>query len=118
MRTKVRILDDKINSKFKLARFKMFNVLINGGIEECCETIYNGVPYSDLNKGAKIQIGLDIIRTLQDHYNFSCPVWIDNRESIIKIPEMDCQIISLIVNGDDKKLRIEIIEKQNKEDIL
>jgi chromosome segregation ATPase len=109
IRTKVRLLEDKINSKFQMARFKLFNVLVNGGIEETAETMVNGVPYGNLNNGAKIQVGLDIIRTLQAHYGISCPVWVDNRESIVRLPEMDCQVISLIVSEEDKKLRIELI---------
>ena len=112
IRTKVKLLEEKINSKFRMARFKLFNTLVNGGIDPCCETVYDGVPYSNLNNGARIQIGLDIIRTLQAHYGFTCPVWIDNRESVVQIPEMDCQIISLIVSERDKKLRIELAEKE------
>ena len=42
IRTKVRLLEEKINSKFKMARFKLFNVLVNGGIEECYETTLPG----------------------------------------------------------------------------
>jgi hypothetical protein len=38
IRTKVQLLTDKINSKFKMARFKLFNQQINGGLLECCET--------------------------------------------------------------------------------
>ncbi len=112
IRAKVRLLEEKINSKFRMARFKLFDVQVNGALSECCETTFNGVPYSNLNNGARIQIGLDIIRTLQAHYGFTCPVWIDNRESVVQIPEMDCQIISLIVSEKDKKLRIELAEKK------
>ena len=111
IRAKVRMLEDKINSKFKMARFKLFEVQVNGALAECCETTFNGVPYGNLNNGAKIQVGLDIIRTLQAHYGISCPVWVDNRESIVRLPEMDCQVISLIVSEKDKKLRIELAEK-------
>jgi len=112
IRTKVELLEDKINSKFRMARFKLFEVQVNGAISETCETTYNGVPYGNLNNGARIQIGLDIIRTLQAHYGFACPVWIDNRESVVQIPEMDCQVISLFVSEKDKKLRVELAEKE------
>ena len=78
-KTKVNLLESSINSKFKMARFKMFEVQINGGIKECCETVYEGVPYSDLNNAARINIGLDIINTLSEHYNFSAPIFVDNR---------------------------------------
>lgn len=111
IRTKVNLLEEKINSRFRLARFKLFETQINGGLQEVCETLYNGVPYSSgLNAGHRIMIGLDIIRTLSEHYGFVAPIFIDNQESVTKIPVMDTQIISLIVSEPDKKLRIEYPE--------
>ena len=107
-RIKVNFLADKINPHFKLARFKMFNELINGGIEPCCETLCNGVPYSSgLNTGHRIIVGLDIINTLSQHYNFHAPIFIDNQESVTTLPEIDTQVISLVVSKPDKSLRIE-----------
>jgi len=67
----------------------------------------NGVPYSSMNNAGRVQVGLDIIRTLQAHYGIIAPVWIDNRESIVELPEMAGQVISLIVSEADKQLRIE-----------
>lgn len=107
IRTKVRLLENKINSKFKMARFKLFNTLVNGGVEECCETTYKGVPYSNLNNGARLNIGLDIINTLSEHYNFTPPIWLDNAESVTDILPTGGQQIQLIVSEKDKKLRIE-----------
>jgi DNA repair exonuclease SbcCD ATPase subunit len=118
IRAKVQMLEGKINSKFEMARFKLFDVQVNGALSECCETTFNGVPYSNLNNGARIQIGLDIIRTLQAHYGFACPVWIDNRESVVQIPEMDCQVISLFVSEKDKKLRIELAEREELKEVV
>ena len=114
-KTKVNLLESSINSKFKMARFKMFEVQINGGIKECCETVYEGVPYSDLNNAARINIGLDIINTLSEHYNFSAPIFIDNRESVTKLTEVNAQVVSLVVSEKDKKLRVELEEKEIKE---
>lgn len=107
IKTKAELLTDKINSKFRLAEFKLFETQINGGINPICETTYKGVPWGSLNSAGKVQVGLDIIRTLQEHYQFRPPVWIDNRESIVELPEMDCQVISLIVSEKDKALRVE-----------
>ena len=107
IKTKAELLTDKINSKFRLAEFKLFETQINGGINPICETTYKGVPWGSLNSAGKVQVGLDIIRTLQEHYQFRPPVWIDNRESIVDLPEMDCQVISLIVSEKDKTLRVE-----------
>ena len=113
IRAKVRLLEDKINSKFKMARFKLFNTLVNGGVEETAETMYNGVPYnSNLNNGAKIQVGLDIINTLSEHYGFAPVVFIDNAESVVNILPTKGQQIRLIVSGTDKKLRVEVAERK------
>lgn len=107
IRTKVTLLEGRINSKFTMARFKMFNQLVNGGIEECCETTYLGIPYSSaLNNSARINIGLDIINTLSEHFQFVAPIWIDNREAITKMTPMKGQVISLIVTEPDKRLRV------------
>lgn len=110
-RAKVSMLEEKINSKFRFARFKMFNRLVNGGIEECCETLYDGVPYSSgLNSGHKIIVGLDIINALSEHYKFWAPIWIDNAESVTRLPEMKAQVIRLEVSAEHKNLNVEVCE--------
>ncbi|AGY47953.1 nucleoside triphospate hydrolase [Bacillus phage poppyseed] len=109
IRTKVNLLEDKINSKFKMAKFKLFNTQINGAVEECCETIYNGVPYSKgLNNAARINVGLDIINTLSEHYGVKVPIFVDNAEAVTKLLEVETQLIALRVNEQDKKLRVEV----------
>jgi len=118
IRTKVRLLEDRINSKFKMARFKLFDVQVNGALVECCETTYNGVPYSNLNNGARLNIGLDIINTLADHYGFAPPVWLDNAESVTDILPTKGQQIRLIVSVADKKLRIELAEKKEMKEVV
>lgn len=110
VKTKVALLDEKINSRFKLARFKLFEQQVNGGIAECCETTYKGVPYSTgLNKGHQNAVGMDIISTLSEHYKFWPTIVVDNAESIAVLPEMKAQLIRLIVSPEDKKLRVESV---------
>ena len=106
-KAKVEIVEGRINSMFSLAKFKMYEILINGSESPCAITLVNGVPYSDLNTGAKIQVGIDIINTFSKHFNIYAPCWLDNRESVTNIPETNCQIINLIVSPNDKVLRIE-----------
>lgn len=107
IRCKVQLLEEKINSKFKYARFKLFDQQINDGLRENCETLYKGVPYSSgLNNAARINIGLDIINTLSDHYGFTAPIFVDNSEAVTKLIDVNTQIISLVVSEDDKELRI------------
>lgn len=109
IRTKVELLEEKVNSKFKYVKFKMFKNQINGGIEECCEPCINGVPYSsNLNSAARINAGLDIINTLCSHYGVQAPIFIDNRESTNEIIPVESQVINLIVSKD-KELKVEVI---------
>jgi len=114
IRTKVNLLEEKINSKFKMARFKLFDVQVNGAVVECCETTYQGVPYSSLNNGARINIGLDIINTLSEHYGFDVPIFIDNAEAVTQLTETRGQQIKLFVSEADKKLRVEHVDKKEK----
>jgi DNA repair exonuclease SbcCD ATPase subunit len=101
--SKVEMLESRINGMFKLARFKLFETQINEGIKECCEILFDGVPFnSGLNNAARINVGLDIISILSEHYGFKAPVWIDNKESINEIIPMDCQVISLVVSRDQE----------------
>lgn len=98
---KVGMLEGKINSKFSLARFKLFSEQINGGVSETCVTLYDGVPYgAGLNSGAEIMIGCDIVKTLQEHYGIRAPLWLDHAESCRYPINMDCQTIFLAVSGD------------------
>lgn len=112
-RVQARALEEKVASKFRYVRFCLFEEQVNGGLAETCETLYKGVPYSKgLNSGGKIQAGLDIINTLQEHYGFVVPIWLDNRESVTWIPETKAQVISLIVSPEDKTLRIEYPQEE------
>jgi DNA repair exonuclease SbcCD ATPase subunit len=118
IRTKVNLLEERINSKFKYARFKMFAQQINGGLTEVCETLFDGVPYSSgLNNAAKINVGLDIINTLSEHYGFSAPIFIDNAEAVTKLIDTKAQTVCLVVSELDKVLRVEQIENTLEEAI-
>lgn len=117
-RKKVEMLTERINSKFKYARFKLFEEQVNGGLNEVCETLYEGVPYgSGLNNAAKINVGLDIINTLSAHYGTLAPIFVDNAEAVTKFIDVESQLISLVVSEQDKQLRIETDPVELKEAI-
>lgn len=92
-----------INSLFKIARWKMFDTTIDGGIIECCEVINkeDGASYMSMNDAARIQCGMDCIRVMSDKAGSYVPVFIDNAESITQTDfAMDSQVIRLIVEKD------------------
>ncbi|MGG1960774.1 AAA family ATPase [Bacillus pumilus] len=107
IRTKMNLMEERINNAFKFARFKLFEEQVNGGLTETCETLYEGVPYSKgLNNAARINVGLDIINTLNEHYGISAPIFVDNAEAVTELIETDSQLISLVVSKKDKQLRV------------
>ncbi len=112
IKTKVSLLTEKINSKFEIVRFKLFSQLVNGGIEECCVITVGGVPIDGgLNNAARINAGLDIVRTLQAHYALKAPVFCDNAEAVNTLIQVGCQMIRLYVS-DDRQLRIEVAHRK------
>lgn len=115
---KVRSIEDSIKSMFKIATFKLYEIQSSNGLtRELCETLVNGIPYTtSVNTAAKINVGIDIINTLSDHYGFSCPLWVDSAESVNVVEESENQMILLKVTKDDFKDfdSIEEFEKDNK----
>lgn len=108
VREKTDRLSAKLTEKIPNVNFIMFRPNVtNEGIEECCETSYHGVPYKDLNTGARINVGLEIIKALADEYHVTAPIFIDNAESVVKLVDMPSQLIRLIVSENDKTLRVE-----------
>lgn len=103
-----RAIETKVNQYFEITNWKLFEAQINGGIREVCEPMLNGVPFSsDLNTGARINIGLDCIKTLSKHFGIELPVFIDNAESITQWQNCDdMQVIKLIARPDKEDLEV------------
>ena len=96
-KAKIEAMEAKLNGKFSMVKFKLFATQVNGGETECCETLINGVPFTDANNASRINAGIDIINALCKHYGVSAPIFIDNRESVVRLIESDSQIVNLIV---------------------
>ena len=94
-------LESSINRHFALVRWSLFRTVNNGGdpfIEPYCECYVNGVAYHDgLNQAARLNAGLDIIRTLCKHYEVTAPIVVDNSESNLNILKTESQQIRLEV---------------------
>lgn len=108
VKAKVEMLEDTINKHFTITTFKMANVLVNGSVEDCCETMVDGVPYRSLNNAARINAGIDIINALTKFYNVNAPVFIDNAEAVTKFIDCKSQTIKLIVDETCKELRVDV----------
>ena len=105
-RYKTRFVEDSINGLFRIARFRLFREQANGGIEDRCDVVYDGIPYISVNNGMKINLGIDIINTLSVAYGVRVPLFVDNAESVTKLESCNSQIIRLVVSENDKELRV------------
>lgn len=95
------VLEENVNRRFKLVRWKMFRRQLDGTDKPWCECSVDGVPYSDLNTAAKINAGLDITNTLKRHYGVDVPCVIDNAETVQEPLYEGGQQIRLTVTDDD-----------------
>ena len=108
-RAKAELLTERINSRFQITSFRLFSTLINGGLEDACTATVNGIPYgTGLNRAARINAGLDVIKVLQEHHGFWPPVIVDEAESVVDLLPLDCQTIKLAVDERYPELHIEL----------
>lgn len=107
VRFKTQFVEESVNSLFRIARFRLFREQANGGLEDRCDVVFDGVPYANLNSGARINVGIDIINTLSINYGVSVPLFVDNAESVTALEPSHSQLIRLVVSENDRKLRIE-----------
>lgn len=111
IRTKVSMLDERINSRFCTLKFKLFHEQQNGGLQEICKVLIpceSGlVEFEKANNAARINAGLEIIDVLSEHFGVRLPVFVDNAESVTELAPFGGQMIRLVVSEADKQLRTE-----------
>lgn len=108
IRWKTRFVEGSINDLFRIVTFRLFREQANGGLEERCDVVVDGVPYNALNNGTRINAGLDIIRRLAEHYGVRVPLFVDNAEGVTRLEDAGTQVIRLVVSAEDKRLRVEV----------
>ncbi len=106
------MVESAVNGRFKYVEFKLFNQLLNGSLEDCCEATLNGVPYLDMSCGQKIRVGIDIINVLSEHYGLSVPLFLDNAESLTFPLESNSQTIELYAVKSVQKMTVEQLEQR------
>lgn len=99
-------ISESINSNFKTVQFKLFKEQLNEGHRPICDPVISGVPFYAANYGARVQAGIEITQVLQKYYGVVLPVFIDNRESVVEIPETAGQVINFYVKKSFKKLDV------------
>jgi DNA repair exonuclease SbcCD ATPase subunit len=96
-KAKVETIEKRVNSMFELVTFRLFEMQVNGQEVETCVAMVEGVPYPDLNNAAKINAGMDILKTISQYRNISAPVFIDNAEAVVELLHIPTQTVRLVV---------------------
>lgn len=103
-------LEDGINNRFKSIRWKLFDTLINGSINDCCVAMIecNGayVPYQTANTASQINSDIQIVEVLSNHYGVNIPLFVDNRERVVNLAPIDTQVITLAVSTDETLIMV------------
>lgn len=98
-------IEQSVSEHFEIVKWKLFELQVNGIHREICEATVGGVPYgTDLNTGAKIMAGLDVIKTLSEHHEIYLPIFIDNAEAVTnwRINPSPQQIVKLVAADTDR----------------
>lgn len=82
VKVEIQSIEDSVNSLFEKVNFKLFEFQVNGTEKEICKCMINGVHYPTLNTAGKVHAGMDVIKTLQNHYQIMMPIFADNKESV------------------------------------
>lgn len=107
---------EEISDKFNKVAWLLFKHLKNGNLEECCIPMTKGdykVYGEQTNNALELEMKLDIVNTMQKHFNEFYPVFIDNAECMDKktrsnaLKGLDIQTLLFIVDTDSENLKIE-----------
>ena len=95
-KSKINAIEDKINDKFQIARWRFFEKNItDDNYCEVCKCLHNGIDYNSTNAADRINLGVDIVSSIGKAYSIEAVVWVDNSESIADIIKIQNQIITL-----------------------
>ena len=104
VREDISAVEGAINARFKIARFRMFDTLVNGDVVEDCTVMdATNVPYGSMNDAKRILVGMDVIAAFCEAYGVNAPIFVDNAESItVSRFDVPSQVIRLsVVKGAD-----------------
>jgi len=102
-----KMLSERINSHFEIARFSLIDEYQSGGTSSTVKIMCDGINDMNINTGHLMLTCIDIIRTFQKHYGMYLPLFVDNAEALSSnnTPKLDSQLILLKVT-DDPELKV------------
>lgn len=90
-------VESSVNKLFPTVKWRMFEHQINGGVADTCICLIDGVPYSDANRAAQTNAGIEIINVFSKVLGITAPIWVDNAEAVNTLTKTEGQLIALAV---------------------
>lgn len=105
------LLTSKINEKFSMVDWHLWEYQKNGEIKAVTEPFIDNKPMTSAANGSLVTLAkISICADLQRHFGCKCPIWIDDftlfSDNTISRMDFDTQLIGLVVT-DEKELTIE-----------
>lgn len=100
----MKLIESSVNSMFTNGvSFSLFNANYNGTFDETCVAMYNGKTYKECSTGEKNVLNYEIVCALQNKYDVSLPIVIDDSESVTRqFIDYGKQLIKLKVANNEK----------------
>lgn len=100
----MRLIENGVNNMFTNGvSFSLFNANYNGTFDETCVAMYNGKTYKECSAGEKNILNYEIVCALQNKYELSLPIFIDDSESVTRqFIDYGKQLIKLKVANNEK----------------
>ena len=104
-------MTSRINSKFEMVEWHLYEYQKNGEIKPVCEPYIDGKPMSSAVNGSLITLcKISICADLQRHFEQTMPIFVEDYSLFSSNTtdrfNFDSQIIGLVVT-EDKKVKIE-----------
>lgn len=86
----------RINKMFQVTHWQTVVQQKNGDYKDVCIPTIDGVSAS-LNTASRINVGIDIAMAISQYLGIRVPLFIDNKESINTLVDIDTQLVTLTV---------------------
>lgn len=101
------IVADAVNKSFKTIKINLTETQKNGTVIDAFEISRNGVPFSALNTGSRLLVGIELVEFLKSKLGIEAPIMFDDAERYDTklLKSIDCQTI-LAMFEDEKEFTI------------
>lgn len=101
---RTQIVATAVNSSFKTIKINLTDTQKNGTVVDTFEIYRGGVPYSALNQGSRLLVGLELVSFLKNKLGIEAPIMFDDAERYDEeiIKSVEGQTILLKKTADEK----------------